>query len=221
MIVFLRIIFTLLMTVLMAACAPSYVDYFPYHEDGRPKPKVVLLPLVDDTDGCVGWNIASELNAGLGCQIIYSGQLYLIPEDEVAARLQGNCQQNYFTSDLAFAQRFCGSDYVVALELIEHEIIPFQRGMNLWIVPKQKYHWRSFLQTKLRLRIIDVRCNAPRVVLQEIFTSYFAIPTEKECVDYSRCYWGTESFPSTPLGRAHQQLVSELVYRIETVIRGP
>lgn len=216
-----RMIFTLLMAVLMASCGARYVDYFPYHENGKPKPKVVLLPLGDDTGGCVCWDIANELNTGLSYKVMCNGQLFLISEDEVRNRLEGCNSLDYFTPDLSFSQRFCGADYVVALELIEHDIIPYQRGMCQWFVPPQKYHWRSVLQTKLRLRIIDVHCTTPKVILQEIFTSHYPIPTEKECIDYSRCCWGTDVYPSTPWGKAHERLISELVCRIETVILGP
>lgn len=213
-----RTIFALLAAVLMVGCGSRYVDYFPYHESGKPKPKVVLLPLRDDTGACA-WDVANELNSGLSYQVMCNGQLFLIADDEVQSRLEG-CSIDYFTPDLSFSKRFCGADYVVALELIEHDIIPYQRGMCLWYVSPQKYHWRSVLQTKVRLRIIDVHCMAPTIVMQEIYTCHYPIPTDKECIDYSRCCWGTDVYPTTPWALAHQRLISELVCRVESVILG-
>lgn len=216
-----RLIFGLLIAVMMAGCAPRYVDYFPYHENGRPKPKVVLLPFGDDTGGCVRWNMAEELASSLAYRVLCNGQLFMIADDEVRNRLDGCNAPDYFTPDLSFSQRFCGADYVVAVELVEHESVPYQRGMCQWFVPPQKYHWRSVLQAKLRLRIIDVRCMTPRIVLQEIFTSQYPIPSDKECIDYSACHWGSDAYASTPLAKAHDRLISELVCRIEGVILGP
>lgn len=216
-----RMIFALLMAALMVGCGSQHVDYFPYHENGKPKPKVVLLPLADDTGGCVCWDLAKELNTDLSYQVLCNGQLFLVSENEVCSRLEGCSALDYFTPDLSFSQRFCGADYVVALEIVDHDIIPYQREMCKWSISPQKYHWRSVLQTKVRLRIIDVHCMTPRVVLQEVFTSHYPIPTEKECIDYSRCCWGTDAYPSTPWAKAHERLICELVYRIESVILCP
>lgn len=215
-----RIIFTLLITVLMAGCSPSYVDYFPYHDDGRAKPKIVLLPLIDDVR-CFCWDITQELGQSLRFQTLCNGSLFVISDEEVASRLENCDSQNYFSPDISFAQRFCGADYVVALELIDHSFVPYQRGMCQWVIPPQKYHWRSVLVSKVRLRIIDVRCVNPRLVLQEVLVSYYPLPTDKECIDYSKCCWGTEAYLKTPLAKAHDQLSWELVCRIESVIKGP
>lgn len=213
-----RVIFGLLIAVMMASCGPRCVDYFPYHESGKPKPKVVILPFGDDIGGCVRWSMADELASSLAYKVLCNGQLFMIAEDEVKSRLGGCTPEEFFTPDLSFAQRFCGADYVVAVEIVEHESIPYQKGMCLWTIAPQTYHWRSVLQTKLRLRIIDVRCMTPKVVLQEIFTSRYPIPTDKECIDYSSCCWGMGAYASTPLAKAHDKLIGELVCRIEGVI---
>lgn len=212
-----RILFIVLMAVMSVGCGQRQPEYFPYYENGKAKPKTVLLPFADSTDGCAPWNIGTELGTDLFNRIMCRGLLFLIPQDETVGRLQG-CDRNFFTPDLSIYRRFCGSDYVVALELIEHSLVPYRRGMcNDYVLP-QKYHWRSVLETKVRLRIVDVRCSEPKVLLQEIFASRYPVPTDKECLDYSVCCPGTELYPSTPWCKAHEQLIEQLVCRIDSVI---
>lgn len=36
--------------LIMAGCSgPRYIDYFPYHDDGTPKPKVAVMPILDSS----------------------------------------------------------------------------------------------------------------------------------------------------------------------------
>lgn len=216
-----RTIFTLLVTLLMVGCGPRYIDYFPFHDDGTPKPKVALLAVIDTTQVCIPWDVSREINDRLRYQAMCNGELFLLSENEVAGRLQGSELFNYFDTDFSYVSRFGGSDYVVALELIEHDVVPYEKGMCLSNLPMQKYRWQAILQMKLRLRVIDVRCNKPKILLQEIFASDYAIPLGCEYLDYSRCGWGSSAFADTPWGRAHARMISDLVCRIETVIRGP
>lgn len=217
----LRIFFTFMMTLFLTGCGPRYVDYFPCHDDGTAKPKVALLPIINTVEDCLPWDVANEVNQRLRYQAMCSGELFLLSENEIASRLQGCKPFDYFGSDMSFIDRFCGADYIVALEVIQHQVIPFKKGACAVNIPPQKYRWKSVLQMKLRLKVIDVRYKNPKILMQEIFTSDYAIPVEQECIDYRRCCWGTNAFLSTPWGRAHQIMVEDLVCRIETIIRRP
>ncbi|MBA3238211.1 MAG: hypothetical protein H0T62_07695 [Parachlamydiaceae bacterium] len=220
-----RLIFACFLSLLTFGCttnisAPRYVEHIPYHVDGSEKPKIIFLPVVDSSESFVPWDIKAEFNNALRYQAISCGDLYAVPEKEVLAYLQTEGCIEAFDEDLSFANRFCGNDYVVALELIEHALIPFERGKIYPPIPPQTYSWRSVLQMKMRLRILDLRSGTPRILLQEIFTSNYAIPLSAECMDYNANCWGSKAFPSTPWGLAHKRLVCDLMFRIETAIQG-
>jgi hypothetical protein len=216
----LRIIFALMAALLMVGCGPRYIDYFPYHDDGTLKPKVALIPVIDNSKCDVSWDLGAEFNSSLRFQAMYSGNLFVLSEEDVLSRLSALCQPGYFTTDLSFTNHFHGSDYVVAMELIEHDLVPFEVARASPAFPAQTYRHDSVLQMKMRLRVIDLRCGQPKIILQEVFTSCYGIPPGGECVDYSRVCWGRRAFVETPWGCAHKRMVCDLVNRIETVIRG-
>lgn len=216
-----RLILACLMSLLTIGCsAPRHVEHIPYYDDGTVKPKIVLLPIIDNSECFVPWDIGSEFNNTLRYQAMCAGDLFVVPENEVLCCMQGENPIDAFHDDLSFANRFCGNDYIVALELIEHALVPFEKGKIYPPIPPQNYSWRSVLQMKMRLRIIDLRCGTPRILLQEIFTSNYAIPFSAECMDYTRYCWGSQAFPTTPWGLAHKRLICDLMFRIETVVKG-
>jgi hypothetical protein len=56
----LKIVLSFVLSLLAVGCGPRYVDYFPYHDDGRPKPKVVLLPVVDESTADLPWDVSQD-----------------------------------------------------------------------------------------------------------------------------------------------------------------
>jgi hypothetical protein len=209
-----------MIVLLLVSCGPRYVDYFPFYDDGTPKPKVALLPVIDSTRGSVPWDISQEINDGVRYLAMCHGRLFLLSGHEVAARHQGKGQPDYFGTDITYATKFEGNDYVVALELIEHRVVPYSEESCCREVSMQKYRWDALLQMKLRLRVLDMRCCQPKILLQEIFASNYAIPTGQEHLDYSRCGLGSADFDETPYGKAHARLIADLVSRIEAIICG-
>lgn len=216
----LRTIFTLIMALLFVGCGPRYVDYFPFHDDGTPKPKVALLPIMNHSQICAPWDISSELNSEIRYKAMCKGSLFLISEEDIGCALQRVGKLDYFGSDFSYANHFCDVDYIVAVDLIEHEIVSRDK-CDCSHIPFQKYKWNSLLQMKLRLRIVDIRCSKPRIALQEILACDYAIPSGCEYMDYTKCGWGSGVYSQTPWGMAHERLASDLVSRMETIIKGP
>lgn len=213
-------LFTLMMAFLFAGCGPRYVDYFPFHDDGTPKPRVALLPILNNTPDCVPWDISSEINAGIRYKGMCHGHLFLLSDNEIASHMQGIGPIDYFGVDISNFKKICDADYVVAMELVGHEVYCSDQ-CDLSHIPLQKYRWKSVLEMKVRLRIVDVKCSKPRIVLQEVLTCNYAIPLGREYMDYTRCGWGNSAFFETPCGMAHERLISDLVCRMETVITRP
>lgn len=215
-----RTIFVFMVSLFMVGCGPRYIDYFPYQDDGTLKPKVALLPVINHSQCDVTWNLSEEFNSSLRFQAMCSGRLFILSEDDVLGRLSTLENPNFFITDLSFTSQFYGCDYVVAMELIEHDLVPFEVARRSPAFPAQCYRYDTVLQMKMRLRVIDVRCRQPKIILQEVFTSCYGIPPGGETVDYTTTCWGRRAFASTPWGLAHKRMICDLVGRVETVIKG-
>ncbi len=224
----LRIAIALLLSVTAFSCAPlpilptRPVEHVPYHEDGVPKPIIALISMINsaESNSYLPWHLDQELTNALRYQLMSNGNLFLQPEAELKIVTSHLGAADCFGTDLTFTEEYQQADYLIALELIEHDIVPFEREKVPASYPAQSHYCSSMLQMKLRLRIISLNCQNPRVILQEIFTSNSIIPKNAENVDYERLRWGTPGYQSTPIAQAHKRLIRDLTYRIETVIEG-
>jgi len=70
----------------------------------------------------------------------------------------------------------------------------------------------------MRVRVVDIRPETPRVLLQEILTHDRHISRAYLNSNYSKMPWGTAAFRRSPMGLAHDRLVNELVARVEGYI---
>ena len=100
------------------------------------------------------------------------------------------------------------SEYVVFLELIRHNLDKSSDGIRL----------TEHLDMAVRVRIIDLRGKAPRIVLQEVFEKKTDILSSLSLVDYRSTTWGSASFSVLPLGVAHNDFCRALAERIEEYI---
>lgn len=214
-----RILFTLMIALMTTGCssAPRYVDYFPYHDDGRSKPCVALLPMFDCTDPCLPWNVAQELTCDMRFRCMDHGELYLLNPNKVDA-LVGNLKGvDFFDRDLSFAKQFCDCEFLVVMELIEHRQVVYEMGTAVPVYPTRNGKCNSVLSMKVRLKIVDLRCDEPTVLWQEIVHSNHMIPRDLDCYDYEKNCLGTKSYARSPYGLAHQRLADNLVQRIESI----
>lgn len=88
----------ILIILLLTSCSgPRYVDFFPYHDDGKAKPKVVLLPInvIEEGDE----RLAQDIQEKIRLDAMDSGELFVVQESSSA-------------------------DFVVQVELLENEIVP-------------------------------------------------------------------------------------------------
>ena len=76
----------------------------------------------------------------------------------------------------------------------------------------------SVLSLALRVRVLDLRKETPKVILQEVLDSDYVIARAYMNCDYSKHPWGTASFAYTPMGIAHNRLIRTVVSRIEAYI---
>lgn len=212
-----RTVFALLSALILASCGgPRYTDYFPRHDDGTLKPHVVFLPVRSNCQIDLPWDTSAEITQGVRNEIMNNGDLFFFSPQKIQRDMEACGDVDYFGQDLSFTQCFCGADFLVISELIEHRYCPYEKGKYKPIYQVQ-CACSKVLAMKLRVRIIDLRRDKPRIVLQEIFTSNHMLPVYTDSTDYSTCGYGTKGYSSTQIGMAHYRLSRDFANRIETI----
>lgn len=202
-----QIIFCICLLFTATGCTPKYADFFPYHDDGKQKPHVAFLPMDNTSESCINPTIEKDLYNSIRNQVMYRGDLYFFSEGETNA-MMAKCGKDtdYFSRNLAFTNNFCGAEFIVVTELIEHAIVPRCEVKSCFMSHCTLGDY--CLCMKLRLRVIDRRCDGPRVIQQEIIEVNYAITNNAACN------------PLEPKGTvlAHKRFVEEVVCRLENVI---
>lgn len=203
-----RVCFSLFLLTIAAGCGPHYVDYFPYRDDGTLKPHIALVPILDSSNSNLCCNFAKELTDDVRYEIMDHGDVYLFSPEEIQEDL-ANCKQaDLFGTNLSFAKNFKSGDFVVVAEVIEHKIIPYEKGKaHLCNAPVNPCN--SILSIKLRLRILDIRECEPRIVLQEIFSRCQVVATQGGIEE--------KSYHNVSYCHVYKRFIKEFVDRIESV----
>lgn len=198
----------LLITLAAVSCNRTQNDEMSrFHEDGRAKPSVAVAPLLDTTSFDTSWSLSEELTQGVMDLVASSGEIYVHSQQE------SPFTENPFGTELSWMKReFQGEEFVAFLELVEHEFTPVKaKG----IAPQEA---SSNLNMGVRLRVIDLRGDTPRVVLQEMIRDSYFVPKTLIPTDYSIQVWGTEAYQKSPMGIAHAQLIQQIANRITDYI---
>ena len=185
----------LLSLCVMTACGPRYVDFFPYYDNGVPKPQVVLMPPKLPSDCPVGFG--DELISEMRYQFMDHGDIYLYSDAEIKSGLAKIPNFDCYGRDADWSQAFCPADYVVLIETMEHRPYKYPKGCTL-----------SYVLIKLRLKIIDIRHECPRVISNELIETCQRIcPNPDETI-----------YDLSASSGAHQHLAKKVVERIEAIV---
>ncbi|EKE08625.1 MAG: hypothetical protein ACD_17C00077G0002 [uncultured bacterium] len=178
-----------------------------FHEDGRIKPTIAIASMLDSTSFDASWSLSEEFTQGVMNLVASSGEVYVRSEQE------SPFTENPFSSDLSWMKReFHSEEFVAFLELVEHEFAPVKaKG----ITPQEA---SSNLNMAVRLRVVDLRSETPKIVLQEMIRDSYFVPKTLIPCDYSNNVWGTDQYRKSPMGIAHAQLVQEIAGRISDYI---
>jgi len=198
-------------------CKPQYSDFFPYHDDGTPKPNVVLMPVIAACETQIPWNLSQEFSSDVRTSIMRNGKLF-VPTQQELRQAASSVSTRELTSakDLMPFLYFQPAHFVVVMELIEHKQVPYQRGktkpLYLANVPERE---AKVLMIKVRLKIVDIRGGDPKLIRQEIVQSNHMIP--EDGIQESVQKHGKEGFPNSPLGLAYGRCIRDIVEKIERV----
>jgi hypothetical protein len=213
----LRLLSALLLALCAFSCGPKYLDYFPYHDDGSAKPRVAMLPVQDCSGATLPWNIAHAFTCGMRYEMMNSGQLYLLSDQEMQLPLAHFTDGiTFLTDESPLAEQFCEADFIVLTELMDHHYAPLASP----IAPTAPCFPReSLLVMKMRIKIVDVRrTRCPRIVLQEIVTDCCSVPKIGEETDLA--FQEANSPWTNAMRRAHKHMMCKVTSRIEEAIGG-
>jgi hypothetical protein len=196
-------------------CKNSSSEQARYFDDGRLKPSVVVVPVIDSSGQNWEWSLSEELTHSLKEKLLRHGKLYLA-DDAKAKQVyhQLGSVHNPFSSHLEWVKQSCPKeDFAVFLELIEHEEVPLlsRTGDDPARCPSQ-------FNISLRIRVVDLRSTQSKIVLQEILHDQHHIPKQFTKFHFHQESWGKQGFPFSPIGLAHAQLIREVSSRIEDYI---
>jgi hypothetical protein len=186
---------------LMTGCfSAHYADFFPYHDDGTPKAKVVFLPVEaaseEDRD------LAEYLDASLRWMAMDQGRIYLYSREAVSDVIKRNAYVFSSKDPLKMGNCFHPADFVVEAEVIENAARPYSPDRHGPLLSLTLNRWVR--EVKVRLRVSDIRAGTPRAVLYEVMEQNQLIPSRHE------------HFYNT--GQIYEILAEQLIARIQEVM---
>jgi len=188
-----------------------------YHEDGRAKPSVALTSIIDSTNFEGDWSLSEEFTELLKNKMAKSQKLYIPHIHQSGSHFHfGN---NPFASDISWMRDLeVNQDFVVFMELINHEkkIEANDSSVPLSNIPAEDAC--SKLNIALRLKIVDLRENNPKVVLQEVIKDQFEIPNTLTAQENEKAAFGTVQYRRSYTAQAHDKLLDTVADRINEYV---
>lgn len=166
-------------------------------EKERTKPLVTLIPIVDKSGANLPWDLSEELTSSIQHKLLQKNKISLF-EHIPTKQLQKKITRNLFSFDVQWCKSaFKEHEFVVFIQLIEHS------------------EKKNEVNICCQLRVIDVRGDTAKIILQEVIEESHAIPKQfaKSTLDPKK-----QNFNISPLGLAHAQLTKQIAGRIEDYI---
>jgi hypothetical protein len=203
---------SLLFGLIASSCSTSNDLMTRYHEDGRAKPVVAIASMIDATSFDCPWSLSEEFTSMIVQQMGRGGKIFVRSTPELPF------VENPFGLDLSWVQReFQDEEFVVFFELIEHVNAPAIK--NNAIPPNlSPQEVSTNLEMAVRIRVVDVRGDVAKIVLQEVIKESYYIPKTLIPTDYNQIVWGVPEYRRTPMGIAHMQLAQEIATRVNDYI---
>lgn len=185
----------------------------------KTKPNVAFVPLKESEPFCY-WDLGKELTDDTVQEMVTKNTVYITPYNQFKTALENTGECDYFSSDLNFANYFGSSDFLVVSELLRHEIVPFNPTARTDVDHKKNFAQFQVLDLGTRVRVLDLRYENPKVILQKFVDTREIISGTETKIDYSEIRPENELYASTPLCRGHKKIAHELAREIESAILG-
>jgi hypothetical protein len=199
----------------MTGCEHRYNEFTAYHDDGRAKPVVAMLAIRDRSGDQVGWDLSRELGSEIRNKLLEMGHLYVVREESSAAT-----QAHYFGPDLNWAKAYAPSEFVVAMELVEHkrELVDGSQPVRTALDASESSLAGYRINQRVRVRVIDLRGPEPRLAYQEMISQRHMAPSNEARTDYMTVSYGSWKFDHSALATAHRKLVDNVAKRLDHYI---
>ena len=131
---------------------------------GQAKPTVSIVPIIDNTHSHYPWNLSDELSCSVYTYIAQRNHVTVNKSSQVRNKARNITEgQNPFGSDISWMKKtFQDDQFVVFLELVEHEEVPQQNRKKL----THPQNCSANLNMSMRIRALDLRGKEPTIVLQ-------------------------------------------------------
>lgn len=158
-------------------------------------PKVVFLPLHDHAKHKMSWNISEEISKLISERIEKQDKLMLVKPKNHSKLISPLSNFDHIK------EVFQGNDFVIFMELIEHQELLKESSKHLEI--------------SLRLQIIDLKEIPPKVILREVVHDSHFMPDQTY---FTQVSWKEEGYEVSPVGMAHLHFAKKTAKRIEEII---
>lgn len=198
------------LSLLLAGCKGDNSTAVLIEKPVTARPIVAVVPVMDRSRHELSWNVSHEMTAALRNRLGQHGTLYLLSEDQVYALTRKSTNgRDPFGSEIAWVKKgYHDNEFVAFFELVEHRELATTSSEES---PAE-------LNVSMRVRVFDLRGDAPKVVLEEIVEQSHHIPKQFTRNQFNQVPWGDEMFEISPLGIAHGKLCQELASRVEDYI---
>ena len=201
------------LALILCGCDDHTSPVSQLHHSSKAPPVISVVPVIDNTKHSYEWNLSDELSSALYAQLSERDHVRLINSSRVRAKTQPLLEKNNpFDTDISWVKKaFQDEEFVVFLELVEHEEVAKQKGTDPSASPAE-------LRMSMRVRVIDVREKEPRVVLQELIHDHHEIHPQFNQANFYQVAWKDQSFNISPMGLAHAKFTKEIAKRIDDYI---
>jgi hypothetical protein len=207
-----------LMALIASGCGGdgSSNDQAYRQEPLKNKPVVSVVPVIDNTKNDYDWNLSDEFSSAIYYRLSQHSRLSIVDAHKVRAKTKKLGERNNpFGPDISWVKSsFPGDEFVVFLELVEHEEVLNQNRKK----PSDPKNCSADLNMTMRARVFDLRGSEPKVILQELVHDTHFIPRPFTRENFYQVAWGDESYSISPIGLAHAKFTKEIALRIEDYI---
>jgi hypothetical protein len=191
----------------------QYSEQFQYEDDGRAKPKVALVPVFDHSKSTTPWSLSEEFSEAIEERFFQSEKFFLTADLRVLGKTQGSSSEvSPFYGDISWLSEINSqSEFVVFVELLEHTLSAKPPTGLKMTTPYT-------LTISFRIRVVDLREEQPKVILQELQQETFNLSWHTASVNYKKDGLGKMTFRFSPLGLAHGQMTKKITGQVQDYI---
>jgi hypothetical protein len=213
-----RMILLFSLLVALSGCQREYGEFIRYYDDGRMKPRVAFLPIIDRSQQELPWRISEELASGIREKLKSAGNVYLTGPELIRRGYETISAEEWVAADLEEFRLFAPDhDFVVLVELLDHAQEAYN-GQKVQPVYPISGKAGSVLKITVHLKVIDIRKEVPRTILTQYLHSNHLVPVARVDLDYRQIPWKATTYKETPVGRAHARLERDIVAQLEKYI---